>query len=124
MFDNTNNVCTNTQIGSNFSVGSNDKAIFNGLDGVSKYCIKQVKTTSGYSLNTTTAIIEPGTDFSTLNQNGYYEVIITNEESSTLPSTGGVGTIIFTAIGLLIIVGSSLFLINSKKKKIVTAKES
>lgn len=114
-YDTTNDTCTNTQIGSNFSV-TNNTANFVGVDGLNKFCVKQVKAPSGYKLNTTPAIIGPDTANNTINQDGNYALTITNAKMSVLPFTGGVGTILYTGLGLLIIVGSTMFIIVYKKK--------
>ena len=115
-YDTANSVCTNTQIGSNFTVGNNNKANFKGVDGLAKYCVKQVKAPNGYNLNNTDYIIGPDADYSTVDQNGNYAITITNQRMSALPFTGGVGTIIYIVVGLVIIIGAIIFIIMYKKK--------
>ena len=73
------------------------------------YYIKQIKATSGYKLNNNvfTAIITS----ENLNDSGYYSLEITNDKMGLLPSTGGLGTILYTLVGLLVIgVGSTMFI--------------
>ena len=54
----------------------------------------------------------------TLDNNNYFTVNATNSPAILIfPTTGGTGTIIYTVIGLIIIVGSGIFIIKYKKKK-------
>ena len=116
-YDTTNSTCTNTQIGSNFTInGNNYKANFTGIDGTNKYCVKQVKTPTGYKLNTTPVVFGPSTDNSTIDQNGNYAITIYNTRMSALPFTGGLGTIIYTCIGLIIMIVTATFIVLNKRK--------
>ena len=49
--------------------------------------------------------------------NGVVEVSITNKKGFNLPSTGGMGTYIFTIGGLVVMAGAVLLLVSSKKKR-------
>ena len=82
------------------------------------YYLKEIKAPNGYVLLSeavavkvkTTGAIE-GTE------SGYYAIQVRNPQSVKLPFTGGAGTIIFTIVGLLlIIVASVLFVIYNKKQ--------
>ena len=79
--------------------------------------LKQVKSPIGYqlikepiSVEIATEDAQPGT------QEGYYQVITYNDAMWFLPSTGGIGTILYTVIGLLVI-GVSIFSIIYLRKK-------
>lgn len=50
------------------------------------------------------------------NQDGIYHFIIKNYSGLTLPSTGGIGTLLFTLIGLIIMGGAIVFVIARRKK--------
>lgn len=53
----------------------------------------------------------------TLDNNSNFTVSVTNQPLIiNLPSTGGMGTIIYTVVGLVIILGSGIFIIKYKKK--------
>lgn len=49
--------------------------------------------------------------------NGVVEVPITNKKGFNLPTTGGMGTYIFTIGGLVVMAGAVLLLVSSKKKR-------
>ena len=47
---------------------------------------------------------------------GYYRLEVANNEAGLLPVTGGVGTIVFTLVGLAIIAGAFYFFFVYRKK--------
>ena len=48
--------------------------------------------------------------------NGYYEMTVINKKGFTLPETGGMGTIIFTVVGLgMMTVAASAYVIMKRK---------
>ncbi len=90
------------------------------LAGVAEgtYYIKNTKTKSGYKLATTTSMKVKVTGSVASDTDGYYKVEIEVPEASILPFTGGAGTIIYTSIGLIIIIASiTVFTIYNKKQK-------
>ena len=49
---------------------------------------------------------------------GIYDIVVQNFKGLVLPSTGGIGTMIFTVIGILIMTGAiAIILVRSKKRK-------
>ena len=50
-------------------------------------------------------------------EEGYQLVEITNNAAGLLPFTGGMGTIVYTIIGLIIIAGASIGIVSYKKSK-------
>ena len=90
------------------------------LAGVAEgtYYIKNTKTKSGYRLANTTAM-EVKIDGSVASDtDGYYKVEIEVPPATLLPVTGGPGTIIYTSLGLIIIVASiTVFTVYTKKQK-------
>ncbi len=90
------------------------------LAGVAEgtYYIKNTKTKSGYSLAPTTAMKVKISGSVASTTDGYYKVEIEVPEASILPFTGGPGTIIYTSLGLIIIVASiTVFTVYTKKHK-------
>lgn len=88
------------------------------LAGVAEgtYYLKQTKTASGYGLANTTSMKVKITGSVASDTEGYYKVEIPLSSSGLLPYTGGVGTIIYSLIGLLIIGGGVLgFVLYNKK---------
>lgn len=104
---------------------------FTGLN-VGTYRLKEIKAPAGYTLQTdkiefTITDTEPdgkinsvsGSGFSVKegeNGSGYITVTITNKKGFSLPSTGGAGTILYTAVGLLIMAGAALLMMSRKRR--------
>ena len=100
-----------TKIGT-ITTGSDGSGILRGI-AAGTYYLKNVKTASGYKLADNVSVEVGKTD----STDGYYSVTATVILASTLPFTGGVGTIIYTVIGLIVIVGSvALFYVYRKKQ--------
>lgn len=91
------------------------------LAGVAEgtYYLKNTKTKSGYNLATTTSMKVKISGSQASTTDGYYKVEIEVPEAPSLPLTGGVGTIIYTGIGILIVLVSVILIIlyNKKNKK-------
>lgn len=90
------------------------------LAGVAEgtYYIKNTKTKSGYRLANTTAMKVKIAGSVASDTDGYYKVEIEVPTATLLPITGGSGTIIYTALGLIIIVTSiTVFTVYTKKQK-------
>lgn len=77
------------------------------------YYLVETKPPFGYNItNEITKISFIGTE---ADENGIYTIEITNQIGITLPVAGGIGTVIFNVIGVLLI-GLAVFFIVSKKK--------
>lgn len=90
------------------------------LAGVAEgtYYIKNTKTKSGYRLAPTTSMKVKIAGSVASDTDGYYKVEIEVPTANLLPITGGSGTIIYTALGLIIIVTSiTVFTVYTKKQK-------
>lgn len=90
------------------------------LAGVAEgtYYIKNTKTKSGYRLANTTAMKVKIDGSIASDTDGYYKVEIEVPTATILPITGGPGTIIYTSLGLIIIVASiTVFTVYTKKQK-------
>lgn len=93
------------------------------------YKLEEVKAPTGYTLlkdkiEFTITGAEPanGTVTTTTNGfkaegDGYVSTTVTNNKGFNLPSTGGMGTYIFTIAGLVIMAGAAFLLIASKKRR-------
>ena len=95
-------------VGEKIVIGTDGNATFKGMNDTDTYYLKQVKASTGYRLMTD--VIEVSKDKLSLT-NGLYNLTITNTKMGLLPSTGGLGTILYTLVGLLVIgVGSTMFI--------------
>ena len=90
------------------------KVVVEGLD-VGSYHFKETKAPTVYSINTDGKTI-------TLTQTGVAEKIITNSDTlndtklNSLPSTGGMGTYLFTIIGVVVMAGAAGAFFISRRK--------
>ena len=80
------------------------------------YYLVETKAPSGYNL-LTEAIKVNFTDAQVEATAGIYTVEVENSDGFTLPQTGGIGTAIFTAVGIAIMGVAVVMLIVTKKKK-------
>lgn len=103
--------------------------MLDGLDNT-KYYFKETKAPSGYNLpkNLVEVVVQP-TAYNETNH-GDYNVDgkelafdsnrllkeITNTTGIDLPVTGGIGTVLFTIVGLLLMAGAAYFLFFSRKR--------
>lgn len=127
--DNTTKIDTQTT--------SNGSATFDGL-AAGTYYLKETKTASGYTLlanpikitisapaadtRATFTYDYDGEDKEAISQkddngNERFTFTVTNNKGFNLPSTGGMGTYIFTIGGLVVMAGAVLLLVSSKKKR-------
>lgn len=90
------------------------KIVVEGLD-VGSYHFKETKAPTGYSINTDGKTIE-------LTQTGVATAIIKNSDKlndtklNSLPSTGGMGTYLFTIIGVVVMAGAAGAFFISRRK--------
>lgn len=104
-----------------------------GLDDAITYTFKEESAPDGYNAidpftfeitatyDSTTGKIVTLTDNSdsiknSADQSGF-EADIINRKTVYLPSTGGVGTVIFQVVGILLMGGAAAYLLNSRRKK-------
>ena len=92
---------------------NNGTGSFVGISGNETIYLVQTKAPSGYRLADPVAL-----DLSNAEPNAsyYFSGEVVNQPILPLPFTGGSGTAIYTAIGLLIVVGAGIFLVLYKKK--------
>ena len=111
----TDEECSDANLVGTLTTDSNGIAKFNGIiDEV--YYIKQIKAATGYKLNTNPAKIT--VDTASLNSDNYFPLDISSAKTGLLPSTGGLGTIFYTLVGLLVIGIGSYAVIKYSKKQI------
>ncbi|MSU81710.1 SpaH/EbpB family LPXTG-anchored major pilin [Anaerobutyricum soehngenii] len=107
------------------------KLVFKGL-AEGTYKLTETKAPAGYTLlkNPITIVIEANNNDGTIEratvdnvekesakETGVVPVEIKNHSGFTLPTTGGMGTYIFTIGGLVVMAGAVLLLVSSKKKR-------
>ena len=119
-------------VGGEITTDANGKASVNNLDAQVTYYVKETQAPAGYSLNdtayklegaaamsdTTETITENGVKYTvvTHNFNNFDNQTITDTKLANLPSTGGIGTTIFTAAGCLIMICAAAFLFASRRR--------
>lgn len=90
---------------------SNGKIQIKGIaDGT--YYVKQIRTKAGYKIIDPVSIVISS---DTVDDNGYLNVDVQIPKSALLPFTGGIGNIIYTSIGLIVITCSAAIFILYKK---------
>ena len=111
------NICTdkdcNTVIGTT-SV-TNDVIQFRGLNDTDTYYLKQVTAPTGYRLLADAIELNPT---SLDKEVGLYDVTVTNTKMGLLPSTGGLGTIFYTLIGLEVVGLGAYEVVKYSKKQV------
>ena len=86
------------------------------------YYVKETRVPAGYVIDNNSYSIAVGdSEYVDSQQTGYYKRVLVNDPSTGLPSTGGIGTIIYTMLGLLIVALAVLLISASKNKKEVNA---
>lgn len=93
---------------------SNGEAVVRGLDDSYTYNFKEIKAPEGYSVNTTDSSATWGTNQEASNRTG--TASMTDTKLSALPSTGGIGTTIFTIAGCVIMIAAAGLFFASRKK--------
>lgn len=86
-----------------------------------KYALKETKTVGGYTLLTKYVefnLVDSNLDGKLDDANSYISrKTVDNKKGFSMPTTGGMGTYIFTIGGLVVMVGAVLLLVSSKKKR-------
>lgn len=77
------------------------------------YILKQTKTVTGYRLNSNQQFTFADSD---LDENGYYNLKLVGSKAGFLPSTGGIGTIMFSIFGILLIILACVSYVLYKKR--------
>ena len=111
VFDVYSDFSLTTKVGT-ITIGTDGNGILRGI-AAGTYYLKNVKTAPGYKLADTVGVEVGKTD----STDGYYSVTAAVILASTLPFTGGIGTIIYTVIGLSIIIASVVVLNVYRKRK-------
>lgn len=123
----TNGVMTAKKAEDNGEMKDTNEFIFSGLD-VGDYELEEVESPKGYTLLTDTikfsigdtqpdGKLDSATGAEIETNTGYAKINVTNKKGFNLPSTGGMGTYIFTIGGLVVMAGAVLLLVSSKKKR-------
>ena len=103
-------------IQSGLTTDANGFVKFAGLKDATYY-VRQDTAPTGYRLMTTIEPVKVGpTATGTAEADGYYSATFTNAAAGILPSTGGVGTLVFTVIGILVIGVAFYFVIVYRRK--------
>lgn len=123
-FEGSNGTYLKTASGdTEIEVDSSGKLTLSGLD-VGTYYLTETKAPGGYVklanpvvITITDAapngLVDDGTsgDAGTDGADGYYELDVVNSQGFTLPSTGGMGTVLFTTIGIVLMGGGLVLLL-------------
>lgn len=94
---------------------------FVGLDAQKTYCVQETNAPTGYKIQKDYHVLT-GADSTTAEGSKVYtfknfkDITVTDENLSALPSTGGIGTTIFTIAGCLIMVTAAGLFFASRKR--------
>ena len=94
---------------------------FVGLDAQKTYCVQETNAPTGYKIQKDYHVLT-GADSTTAAGSKVYtfkdfkDITVTDENLSSLPSTGGIGTTIFTIAGCLIMVTAAGLFFASRKR--------
>ena len=109
------------KVGNPQSTTTEGTTTFVGLDAQKKYCVQETNAPTGYKIQKDYHVLT-GADSTTVEGSKVYkfdnfdDVTVTDENLSALPSTGGMGTTIFTIAGCLIMVTAAGLFFASRKK--------
>lgn len=91
--------------------------IVRGLDDDKTYTLTETETLPGYNMleeDVTLSLVEDKDDaFDNYNPDSYQDV--ENNQGTTLPSTGGMGTTIFYIIGAVLVLGAGILLVTRRR---------
>lgn len=106
------------------TAGQDGSITFSGLDAQKTYYIKETQAPSGYTVNPnyfnigTASLDASESDEDTFIYNDFANITVDNDTLGQLPSTGGIGTTIFTIGGIIIMVAAAaLFFANRRKNE-------
>lgn len=109
------------KVGNQQLTGSDGTTTFVGLDAQKKYCIQETNAPTGYKIQKDYHVLTGAEKISAETSKEYQfsnfdKITVTDENLSALPSTGGIGTTIFTIGGCAImIVAAGLFFATRRK---------
>ena len=104
----------NTQIGTTQTTDVNGYVTFDGVSS-GTYYYQELKAPNGYRLDST--IYSVSVNSGDLDEYGYKIVNLVNIPLGVLPATGGIGTYIYTGVGLTLMIGAIVILLVKNKKK-------
>lgn len=120
-------------VGNVIKTGANGEASVNNLDAQATYYVKETKAPNGYSLNDfayqltgadvqaagTTTKTEGSVTYTiqTYTYTNFTAITVKDSKLSALPSTGGIGTTIFTIVGCGIMIAAAGLFFASRRKE-------
>ena len=96
---------------------SEGEAVVRGLDDSYTYKFKEIKAPEGYSVNTRDSVAtwtDAGNNATAKDRKG--TASMSDTKLNSLPSTGGMGTYIFTIIGVVVMAGAAGAFFISRRK--------
>ena len=119
-------------VGNVIKTDNNGEASVNNLDAQATYYVKETKAPNGYSLNDfayqlSGADVQPASTktktegnvtytIQTYTYKNFKDITVKDSKLSALPSTGGIGTTIFTIAGCVIMIAAAGLFFASRKK--------
>lgn len=94
------------------TIDEDGNAILTGITP-GAYILKQTKSVAGYRLNSNQQFAFTDSD---LDEFGYYNLSVVGAKAGFLPSTGGIGTIMFSIFGILLIILACVSYVLYKKR--------
>ena len=120
-------------VGNVIKTDANGEASVNNLDAQATYYVKETKAPNGYSLNdfayqltgakveaaATTTITKDNVTYTVQNYTytNFKNITVNDSKLSALPSTGGIGTTIFTIVGCGIMIAAAGLFFASRRKE-------
>ena len=109
------------KVGNPQSTTTEGTTTFVGLDAQKKYCVQETNAPAGYKIqkdyHVLTGAEKTSSETSKVYKfNNFDKVTLTNDNLSALPSTGGIGTTIFTIAGCVIMIAAAGLFFASRKK--------
>ena len=112
------------KVGNPQSTTTEGTTTFVGLDAQKKYCVQETNAPAGYKIQKDYHVLtgaektspETSKVYKVYKFNNFDKVTLTNDNLSALPSTGGIGTTIFTIAGCVIMIAAAGLFFASRKK--------